>query len=215
MNLRIYIGLIHVVTGIIPFVTSIIWNNDNDIFKLAITNVLCCIILIITSTILIVLTKEYKIKFIFVSSTFVGFFVFLIFHLNVANVSNFYQFQIDKSKYFFLHSLVKDEKFKTIFVSRDQSIIRIDNIEFKRTDTLSHTNISNEKLEIIASKMNENKIIYIHKDNEIVYITNGGFIDSESGYAYCESNARPLNNQAGTILKWSMVDFNWYYWFAD
>lgn len=212
---KFIISLLSICT-ILPFAVTVIYLNSEYVTYVILLNIICFVLIVISYFIYIV--KENNIYFRTSVLLIVPVIITLYFvsHTNILEISNKINFLlISKSKHISLLNEIKDCNYNNITVLRNRKYVRVDKYEYGNDSILLKLKIPVEKLNNIITKMESSGIIKINKHDEIIYFTSGGFIDSESGYAYSETNTNPVRNHAGSVFTWQKVDENWYYWYAD
>jgi hypothetical protein len=213
---KIMLGIIFTAL-FLPFIGVLFFVRSDYTFELIFLTLVCFGILLVTFIIYLIWEDKIKYKRAVLITVPVIIIIFFAGYGVILEIANQIDFNlIRKNDYITLLDALKEENFKEIYVSRSRDVTRVNEFKYNGEDSvLQKVNISRSKLDLITSKMHEYKIYSITKDNNMIYFTSGGFIDSESGYVYTQSNERPARNHAGKVLTWQRVNDNWYYWYAD
>ncbi len=216
MKFKIVLAIIHLIASLTPFITSIVLREDDEILHFGFINISASIVILLTLVILFIVVKEVQVWNIILTNNLLGLVFFVAFFMSSAFVLQFWDFQKRKDDYSKMHSITENEKVRSLHLSRDRSLLKVNEVRIFDKDSIEIiSGIDLKTFNILDSLMFKNEVSGITKKEDKIYFTSGGFIDSESGYAYTEKDEKPVKNHAGSVLTWQKVDNNWYYWYAD
>jgi len=216
LKFKIVLAIIHLIASLTPFITSIVLREDDEILNFGFINIIASIVILLTLVILFIVVKEVQVWNIILTNNLLGLVFFVAFFMSSAFVLQFWDFQKRKDDYSKMHSITENEKVRSLHLSRDRSLLKVNEVRIFDKDSIEIiSGIDLKTFNILDSLMLKNGVFGITKKEVTVYFTSGGFIDSESGYAFTKEDEKPIKNHAGSVLTWQKVDINWYYWYAD
>lgn len=213
---RTFILCILTISTIVPYATTILLMRSEYTIYVIVINVVCIFFLIGSYLVYAIMETNGKSKFIILILIPSLVIMFITGYRTILDISNSAYFVIlGKNSYTKLLNDVRLLEFERIIAPNDKKYIRINNFEYGNDSIQTQLKITDTQLGSILDLMNNSGIFSIHKHNGVIYFVNGGFIDSESGYAFSESGERPVTNHAGSVFTWQKVEDNWYFWYAD
>ncbi len=195
----------------VPYIGTIFFIRSDYDMEYMFISLICFLAMIIIYLIYVIIEKDKNYKYLVLVIIPAILIINYLLYSSVLSLANYYDYHVvRKDDLADLLEEVRNEEFKSIHSTRHKMI----GSELT-SNKLYSPNITDEKLDKIISKMKKYNFSYIHKDGNLIYFTNSGFIDSEAGYVFNENDEFPKMSPAGKIHTWQIVSKNWYYWYAD